>query len=123
MTQFYVYGFVDQPLRSFTLGGHRIEVVAAASLHAAVERVTERPALSEAFLRTQHEIVERLGDRAGAILPARFGAFVEDDELHRLATLRSEDFTRGLAHVAGRVQMTRAYPRDRATGRSDGRRL
>jgi len=106
MTQFYVYGFVDRPLRPFTLDGHRVEVVAAASLFAAVERVTERPPLTEAFLRTQHQIVERLGDRAGAILPARFGAFVEDDELDRLATLRAGDFTRGLAHVTGRAQMT-----------------
>ena len=106
MTQFYVYGFVDRPLRPFTLDGHRVEVVAAASLLAAVERVTGRPPLTEAFLRTQHQIVERLGDRAGAILPARFGAFVEDDELNQLATLRGEDFTRGLAYVAGRAQMT-----------------
>jgi Gas vesicle synthesis protein GvpL/GvpF len=106
MSALYVYGFVDQPVKSFTVGGHRIEVVAAASLHAAVERVSERPALSEAFLRTQYEIVERLSDHAGAVLPARFGAFVKDDELNRLADLRGDDFRRGLEHVTGRVQMT-----------------
>jgi hypothetical protein len=105
MTAFYVYGFVDQPLKPFTIAGHRIEVVTAASLYAAVERVSERPALSEAFLRLQHQITQRLSTRARAVLPARFGAFVDGDELTRLATRRGDELMRGLAHVTDRAQM------------------
>ena len=105
MTALYVYGFVDQPLKPFTMAGHRIEVVTAASLYAAVERVSEQPALSEASLRLQHQIVQRLSARARAILPARFGAFVNPDELTRLAIRRGDELTRGLAHVTDRAQM------------------
>ena len=106
MSRLYVYAFVDRRLRPVTIAGHRIEVITVSSIHAAVERVTERPALSEAFLRVQYEIVTRLGNRGDAILPARFGAFVEEEELRRLVSSRGDEFRRGLAHVAGRVQMT-----------------
>jgi gas vesicle protein GvpL/GvpF len=117
----YIYALVDRRLRPATIAGHRIEVITVSSLHAAVERIVERPALSETFLRVQYEIVTRLSQRAGAILPARFGAFVDEEELRTLVSLRGDDFRRGLAHVAGRTQMTvRLLPLRPSAKQDDG---
>ena len=68
----YVYAFVDGPGRSMTIARHRLEILSVAGVGVAVERLDEPPAASEAALRTQHAIVERLQRRFDAVLPARF---------------------------------------------------
>ena len=73
----YVYGFVPGSKTAageLTVGGHRIELLAIAGLEVAVERLDERPAISESALRRQHAIVTRLARRFDAVLPARFGS-------------------------------------------------
>ena len=63
----YVYGFVTASKTAageLTVGGHRIELLAIAGLEVAVERLDERPAISESALRRQHAIVTRLARRS-----------------------------------------------------------
>ena len=57
----YVYGFVTASktaARQLTVDGHRIELLSVAGLEVAVERLDERPAISETALRLQHAIVD-----------------------------------------------------------------
>jgi len=80
--------------------------VKADAVYAAVERLDERPAISEAALRAQHEIVARIAAKVDAILPARFGSLVELEELERVVALRREAIRDALTLVRGRTQMT-----------------
>jgi Gas vesicle synthesis protein GvpL/GvpF len=101
-----VYGLLDRGGPPFEASGRRIELLEIDGVFAAVEQVAERPAVSEEALRVQHEIVCLLGGRFDALLPARFGAWVEVDELRRIVGLRREAIARALDLVKGRVQMT-----------------
>ena len=91
---------------TFSAAGHRIEFVKADAVYAAVERLDERPAVSEAALRTQHDIVARIAAKVDAILPARFGSLVDVEELERVVALRREAIRDALDLVRGRAQMT-----------------
>jgi hypothetical protein len=71
-----------------------------------VERLMEAPQVSEANLRTQHHIVVDLNRRVNPILPARFGALVELDELDRLISMRRGRFLKAFDCVRGADQMT-----------------
>ena len=105
----YVYGFVPDSKTAageLTVGGHRIELLAIAGLEVAVERLDERPAISESALRRQHAIVTRLARRFDAVLPARFGSLVTLDDLERIVALRTADLRKALRKVRGRTQMT-----------------
>lgn len=106
MPGFYVYALVDRAVPVFQRAGRKIEFVRAGTFYAAVERMAGRPAVSEAALRAQHDIVTRIAGKADAVLPARFGSFVDAIELQRVLVLRREPIERALALVAGRVQMT-----------------
>ena len=64
----YVYGFVTASKTAageLTVGGHRIELLAIAGLEVAVERLDERPAISESALR-RHTRSSR-GSRDGSM--------------------------------------------------------
>ena len=102
----YVYAFVEGPGRSMTIARHRLEIMSVAGVGVAVERLEEPPTASEAALRTQHAIVERLQRRFDAVLPARFGSFVPLEELRQIVRLRRGDLRKALRRVRGRVQMT-----------------
>ena len=102
----YVYGFVDGPGRPMTIARHRLEILSVAGVGVAVERLDEPPAASEAALRTQHAIVERLHRRFDAVLPARFGSFVPLEQLRQIVRPRRADLRKALRRVRGRVQMT-----------------
>jgi hypothetical protein len=105
-TGLYVFALAGRKARSFSAAGHRIEFVDAAGVYAAVERLEARPDVSEAALRTQHDIVAQVATRVDAILPARFGSFVDAAELERVVALRRDVIAEALALVRGRVQMT-----------------
>jgi hypothetical protein len=83
-----------------------VEIVRAGGLCAAVERLADPPALSEATLRRQHAIVVALSRATDAILPVRFGALVEPDELAEIVRLRRGVLRRALQRVRGQEQMT-----------------
>jgi hypothetical protein len=106
MSALYVFALTDRGAAPFAAHGHRIEFVEFGSVHAAVERSAERPAVSEAALRTQHEIVIRISATVDDVLPVRFGAYVEEAELRQLVAIRRDVIQRALDLVRGRVQMT-----------------
>jgi hypothetical protein len=106
MSTLYVFALTDGKAVPFRAAGHRIEFVKADAVYAAVERLDERPAVSEAALRTQHDIVVRIAAKVDAILPARFGSFVDVQELARIVELRRAAIGDALDLVRGRVQMT-----------------
>jgi hypothetical protein len=102
----YVFGLAGQTAAPFVAAGHRIEFVRADDVYAAVERVSRPPALSEETLRKQHEVVAHIAGRVEALLPARFGAFVDARELRDLVAGRRDAILEALALVQGRTQMT-----------------
>jgi hypothetical protein len=102
----YVFGLAGQKAAPFVAAGHRIEFVKTGDVYAAVERVTRLPAVSEETLRTQHDVVAHIAGRVAALLPARFGAFLEVRELRAIVAGRHEAILEALALVHGRTQMT-----------------
>jgi hypothetical protein len=106
MSAVYVYALLDPARRPARIGKHAIEYVGIGSICAAVERVSERPAVSEIALRDQHDVVTRLARNADAILPARFGSLIELDELERMVARHEHTIERALELVRGREQMT-----------------
>ena len=106
MSSLYVFALAAGKAGTFSAAGHRIEFVKADAVYAAVERLDQRPAVSEAALRTQHDIVARIAAKVDAILPARFGSLVDVEELERVVALRREAIRDALDLVRGRAQMT-----------------
>ena len=105
----YVYGFVTASKKSagqLTVDGHRIELLSIAGFEVAVERLDQRPAVSESALLLQHAIVTGLARRFDAVLPARFGSLVALEDLERIVALRTADLRKALRKVRGRAQMT-----------------
>jgi hypothetical protein len=106
MSALYVFALTRDVAAPFEFDGHRIEFVGFNGLGAAVERIAERPRVSEAALRTQHEIVMRVATYVDDLLPARFGAFVDGQELEEIVAIRRAVIQEALDLVHGRVQMT-----------------
>lgn len=106
MSALYVYALSGRSAAPFAAHGHHIEFVEFGNVHAVVERSGERPAVSEAALRIQHEIVIRISAAVDDALPVRFGARVEEEELGQLVAMRRDVIQRALDLVRGRVQMT-----------------
>jgi hypothetical protein len=102
----YVYALVDRALPTVRLHGRAIETIAVGDLHAAAERTDRAPAATERSLCEQHDIVRDLAQRVPGILPARFGALVDREELDAIVSRRREQLMTALALVRGREQMT-----------------
>ena len=130
MKRLYVYALLDGPVRPVTMAGRRVETVKVDAFYAAVERVSRPPRATESALQRQHDIVACLSRRTDAILPARFGALVDADELARVLRHRRRAIARALSRVRGHQQMTvrifQARParqnRSPATGGTPGAR-
>lgn len=108
-TRLYVYALLGSGARAAPRRGTRIEIIPVGGLFAAVEpleRLADPPALSEAALRRQHQIVVALSHATDAILPVRFGALLDLDELVQLVRLRRGVLRRALQRVRGHDQMT-----------------
>jgi hypothetical protein len=122
MSRLYVYAFTNGPAALLRLGKHRIQFIELHGIHAAVERVADRPAVSEEALRAQHAIVLEIAESVEAIVPARFGALMDRKELEAIVSMRIRPIREALDLVAGRVQMTvRVFQDgvDIAAGRGD----
>jgi hypothetical protein len=91
---------------AFEFEGHFIEFAPAGGVVAAFERVSQRPQISEAALRMQHELVLHIAGQVNEILPVRFGAFLDWVELERILDMRRDAIQQALDFVRGRVQMT-----------------
>ncbi len=109
MSRIYVYALVDRALPPIRRRGRTIEVIeidGTGGLFAAVERTDQPPAVSEAALEIQHDLVTCIAAVADSILPARFGSLVDELELQQLAALRGPSIREALTLVRGRAQMT-----------------
>ena len=93
----------SKPLRS--IGRERLRVVRRGTL-AAVVSDRRRPSSSPANLRSYDRVMRELAAWFPAILPARFGTVVEEDELMFILSSRRASLARALTTVRGRVQMT-----------------
>lgn len=115
MSAFNVFALTRQAVAPFELDGHRVELVdAGGGVFAAVERIAERPRVSEAALRAQHDVVMQLAAAVDELLPARFGSFMDEGELRQLLALRRKIIDEALDLVRGRVQMTVRLKEDAA---------
>ena len=115
MSPLYVIAFTNEAGPPLHLGERRIEFIEVSGIHVAVERVSDPPRLSEAALREQHDLVMKIAERVEGVVPARFGALLERQELESLVSLRLDPIRKMLDHVAGRVQMTvRAFAAPRS---------
>jgi hypothetical protein len=102
----YVFALTSHAIPSFALKRRRVDFLDLGGFHAAVERRSQSPAVSESSLRTQHDIVTRLANRIDAIIPARFGAVIDERDLRDILEARRPVIQDALALVRGRVQMT-----------------
>jgi hypothetical protein len=102
----YVYAIVRSGIRLPRIPGHAIERVDIGTFAAVAERRRTARPLSEKTLRDQFRVVERLHERVDAILPVRFGAFVDEEELRRIVTLRRRALAVALRKVRKKSQMT-----------------
>jgi hypothetical protein len=106
MKAVYVFALTGRAIPSFTVDKHRVEFIDLGGVHAAIERLTERPTVSESSLRTQHDIVMRIFDNIEDVVPARFGALIDERELRDILAARRSLIQDVLTLVRGRVQMT-----------------
>ena len=125
MKRVYVYALVERPARSLRIANRAIHIVecphsskhhgqsaivnresAIDNVYAAIEHRARAPELSEASLKIQHEIVAGLARRFDGILPVRFGAHIDQQELFRIVDQRREVLAEALARVRGQEQMT-----------------
>ena len=111
MSRVYVYALLNQRARSIRAGERRLGIVECCqsprgNIYAAVERREDLRELSESSLKEQHDIVAMLARQFDAILPARFGALIEQPALLRIVQLRRQILQDALARVRGHEQMT-----------------
>jgi hypothetical protein len=88
------------------VGRRHVKFVAVGELFAAVERRTQPPTISEEELQSQHEVVTQIFDRVESVLPVRFGAWIEQQELNDLIRRQHAELSGALALVRNRAQMT-----------------
>jgi hypothetical protein len=102
----YVLALSDAPVMPWEDDGRRIESLPIEGIYAIGERRSDVPAVSEAELQRQHAIVQRLADAVPAIIPARFGSLVDEEELSVILRERRPLIETALDHVRDKVQMT-----------------
>jgi hypothetical protein len=102
----YVYAIVPAHAAVPRLVRRRLECVGVRGVAAVVERARRRRAPSIRALREQYRVIARLHEAIGAILPVRFGALVDEEELARILALRRGTLAAALRKVRGRSQMT-----------------
>jgi len=104
-----VYAIVTGATRSqvfTTRSGERFRIIRNGRVAAVVTQRARPLTPSAANLRRYDRTMRELAARFPAILPARFGTTVPEDELLFILSSRRASLARGLATVRGRVQMT-----------------
>lgn len=83
-------------------------------------KVAVPPAVDPVSLRAHDAVVRRMAATVDAVLPARFGTLVADEEeLDRLLAFRATELTEAIELVAGREQMTlRVFRVGRTAGKA-----
>lgn len=105
--QLYALVTPARPARIRDMHGMPLRLVTSQRLGALVGEVSRTPAPTRQALRAYHEVMAEIADHYAAMLPARFGALLDDEsELAFVLKSRRASFLRSLAHVRRRVQMT-----------------
>jgi len=102
----YVYALTDSPVETWVEDGRTFESVPLEGIFAVCERRSASPPISETELQRQHSIVMRIAEATSALLPARFGSFVDETELAAIVRQRADTFREALELVRGNAQMT-----------------
>jgi len=105
----YVYALLGERIEEPGVGlaGEPLRLVRAAGLGALAGEVAAPPAAAADALRAHDAVVRRAAARCAAVLPARFGTVVADDDaLAAALDARAGVLAGALALVAGREQMT-----------------
>ncbi len=106
MNHVYVVALTSHNCQPFSVAGHRIDFVDADGVFAAIERRSAPPTVSEVELRSQHDVVNAISDRVEALLPVRFGTWIDKHELTNMVGRQKAAIVDALQLVRGRVQMT-----------------
>lgn len=106
MSGLYVFALAGERMPPFETAGYRVECIRVAGVDAVIARLDQPPPVTEGLLRRQHEVVVAAASRVDALLPVRFGAFLDRAELAAVLTRRSGTIAEALALVRGRQQMT-----------------
>jgi hypothetical protein len=91
---------------SFRSRDGRLHVVREGAIAAVVAARSRAASPTPANLRRYDRTMQSLALTVPAILPARFGTRMAEDELRAVLASRRRAFTRALAHVRKRAQMT-----------------
>lgn len=110
MSRLYVYALAGSPIAPFTSVRRRVHSIDLDGVHVVADRRTGPVTPSEDSLRRQHAVVEAVAARAEAVLPARFGSYVELAELRRILAGNRDAVHAALEVVRGREQMTLRIP-------------
>ena len=106
MSHIYVLALTSHKYPSLVVDEHRIEFIKIDNVFAAVERRAAPPVVSEAELRSQHHVVNGIFNQTDDLLPVRFGAWIDRDELSKVVSRQQESIRHALQLVRGRAQMT-----------------
>jgi len=110
MSPLYVYALLRDPdgrPLGVGLGGESLWALNVGGVFAVVGAMEDLPSLEPVSLRGHDAVVRRLAAATDAILPARYGAFLADEEvLARALAPRAAELIDALALVRGREQMT-----------------
>jgi hypothetical protein len=119
MSHVYVVALTSHHAPPFSVEGHRIEFIEVDDVFAAIERRSAPPSVSEAELRSQHDLVTAIFNRTDDLLPVRFGAWIDRRELASVVSRQKSAIVDALQLVRGRVQMTIRFPALRMETRPD----
>lgn len=87
-------------------GASRLRAVTVGRLAAIVDRRRSAPAPTPRNVRQYHRTVAAIADTVPAILPARFGTLVAEEELSFILRTRAVSLRAALKRLRGQVQMT-----------------
>lgn len=102
----YVLAFTDVTVRSSRSGVRPFVDVHVDGIHVICQRRNAVPRISDRALREQHRDVLEVASHARAVLPARFGALLDRDEIVAMVRKRDAAIRAALDEVRDRVQMT-----------------
>ena len=106
MSHVYVLALTSRDSPAFTVDGRRIEFVTIENVVAVIERRAAPPEATETELRSQHAVVTAIFNRMEDLLPVRFGAWLDREELSSIVAKQERAIGDALELVRGRVQMT-----------------
>jgi Gas vesicle synthesis protein GvpL/GvpF len=119
MSHVYVVALTSHHSPPFSVEGHRIEFIKVDGVFAAIERRSAPPSVSEADLRSQHDLVTAIFNQTDDLLPVRFGAWIDRQELASVVSRQRTAIVDALQLVRGRVQMTIRFHARRMETRPD----